>query len=103
MTTLTATPEMDKSIKKISETLKDDKFIADNSPELIEAIRMVMDAMYFLTENVMHMATNFTQYVDKVLECDLFRSAPNPLSDSKESIQQTQTSAPRASKGKSLR
>ena len=94
---------MDKSIQKILETLKDDKFIADNSPEFIEAVRMVMDAMYFLTENVMHMATNFTQYVDKVLECDLFRSAPNPLSDSKESTPPTQTSAGRVSKGKSFK
>ena len=94
---------MDKSIQKILETLKDDKFIADNSPEFIEAVKMVMDAMYFLTENVMHMATNFTQYVDKVLECDLFRSAPNPLSDSKESTPPTQTSAGRVSKGKSFK
>lgn len=94
---------MEKSIQKILETLKDDKFIADNSPELIEAIRMVMDAMYFLTENVMHMATNFTQYVDKVLECDLFRTAPNPVSDSKESTSPTQTSGGRVSTGKSFK
>jgi hypothetical protein len=94
---------MEKSIQKILETLKDDKFISENSPELVEAIKMVLDAMYFLTENVMHMATNFTQYVDKVLECDLFKSAPNPVSDSKESTPPTQTSGGRASTGKSFK
>jgi hypothetical protein len=94
---------MEKGIQTILETLKDDKFISGNPPELIEAIKMVLDAMHFLTENVMHMATNFTEYVDKVIDCDLFRSAPNPVSDSKESIPPTQTSAGRVSTGKSFK